>query len=247
MPLWLAVVLLLLSLLGIALSRRYLRKPVQSVCVVLCVLLAVACAAYIRAEPTTGIIKGYLRPWRRDGERMKSIKVIVIGFIFAVALVAWPAGYMQYITAGIGFLLAAVLMAWLGVRRRKSAQKEYEDDVRRYTGTTMMKVVWIEESADERWAHQKDGSDRLRRETYYLPTYEYTVNGTTYRYSSRQSLSGKRDLGRQVMGYYDPAKPERITENRPRKPVLGGFLFFFGALILLFFGIMTFTGNITIS
>ena len=43
MPLWLAVVLLLLSLLGIA----YLRKPVQSVCVVLCVLLAVACAAYI--------------------------------------------------------------------------------------------------------------------------------------------------------------------------------------------------------
>lgn len=40
---------------------------------------------------------------------MKSIKVIVIGFIFAVALVAWPAGYMQYITAGIGFLLAAVL------------------------------------------------------------------------------------------------------------------------------------------
>ena len=47
MPLWLAVVLLLLSLLGIVLSHRYLRKPVQSVCVVLCVLLAVACAAYI--------------------------------------------------------------------------------------------------------------------------------------------------------------------------------------------------------
>ena len=72
---------------------------------------------------------------------MKSIKVIVIGFIFAVALVAWPAGYMQYITAGIGFLLAAVLMAWLGVRRRKSAQKEYEDDVRRYTGTTMIRPM----------------------------------------------------------------------------------------------------------
>ena len=42
---------------------------------------------------------------------MKSIKVILIGFILAVALVAWPAGYMQYITAGICFLLAAVLMA----------------------------------------------------------------------------------------------------------------------------------------
>ena len=178
---------------------------------------------------------------------MKSIKVILIGFILAVALVAWPAGYMQYITAGIGFLLAAVLMAWLGVRRRKSAQKEYEDDVRRYTGTTMMKVVWIEESVDERWEHQEDGSDQLRRETDYLPTYEYTVNGRTYRYSSRQSLSGKRDLGRQVVGYYDPKQPDRITENRPRKPVFGGFLFFALAAFLLWFGIMTFTGQVAFS
>ena len=54
---------------------------------------------------------------------MKGIKVIVIGFILAVALVAWPAGYMQYITAGIGFLLAAVLMAWLGVHRRKAHRR----------------------------------------------------------------------------------------------------------------------------
>ena len=47
MPLWLAVVLLLLSLLGGVLSRRYLRKPMQTICVMLCVLLAVACAAYV--------------------------------------------------------------------------------------------------------------------------------------------------------------------------------------------------------
>ena len=49
MPLWLAAALLVLSLslLGIVLSRRYLRKPVQIVCVILCVLLAAACAAYI--------------------------------------------------------------------------------------------------------------------------------------------------------------------------------------------------------
>ena len=47
MPLCLAVVLLLLSLLGIVLSRRYLRKPVQIVCIILCVLLALASAAYI--------------------------------------------------------------------------------------------------------------------------------------------------------------------------------------------------------
>ena len=43
MPLWLAAALLVLSLSGIFLSRRYLRKPLQSVCV----LLAAACAAYI--------------------------------------------------------------------------------------------------------------------------------------------------------------------------------------------------------
>ncbi len=127
---------------------------------------------------------------------MKGIKVIVIGFILAIALVVWPVEYTRNITAGTGFLLGGVLAAWLGIRRRKGARKEYEDDVRRYTGTTMMKVVWIEDSVVERWEHQEDGSDRLRRATYYLPTYEYTVNGTTYRYSSRQSLSGKRDLGR---------------------------------------------------
>ena len=146
---------------------------------------------------------------------MKSIKVIVIGFILAVALVAWPVEYTWNITAGIGFILGAVLAAWLGIRRRKGARKEYEDDVRRYTGTMMMKVVWIEESADERWEHQKDGSDRLRRETVYLPTYEYAVNGRTYQYASRQALSSKRDLGRQVVGYYDPDRPDHITENRP--------------------------------
>ena len=47
MPLWLSVVLLLLSLLGIVFSRRYLNKPMQIVCVILCVLLALASAAYI--------------------------------------------------------------------------------------------------------------------------------------------------------------------------------------------------------
>ena len=47
MPLWLAAALLVLSLSRIFLSRRYLRKPLHSVCVILCVLLAAACAAYI--------------------------------------------------------------------------------------------------------------------------------------------------------------------------------------------------------
>ena len=47
MPFGLTAVLLALSLSGIFLSRCYLRKPLQSVCVILCVLLAAACAAYI--------------------------------------------------------------------------------------------------------------------------------------------------------------------------------------------------------
>ena len=47
MPLWLAAALLVLSLSGIILSRRYLRKPAQIVCIILCVLLALASTAYI--------------------------------------------------------------------------------------------------------------------------------------------------------------------------------------------------------
>ena len=147
----------------------------------------------------------------------------------------------------IGLLLGAILLFWLGTRQRKKVYAEYEDDSQKYTATTTMTLIKQTKSETQRWEDKGDGNQELVTDICYLPTYEYTVNGTTYRYSSRQSLSGKRDLGRQVMGYYDPAKPERITENRPRKPVLGGFLFFFGALILLFFGIMTFTGNITIS
>ena len=87
--------------------------------------------------------------------------------------------------------------------------------MRRYTGTTMMKVVWIEEAADERWEHQKDGSDRLRRETVYLPTYEYAVNGRTYQYASRQALSSKRDLGRQVVAITIPIGPTTLRKTAP--------------------------------
>ena len=52
---------------------------------------------------------------------MKSIKVIVIGFILAIALVAWPVEYTRNITAGTGFLLRGVLAAWLGIRRQERA------------------------------------------------------------------------------------------------------------------------------
>ena len=110
---------------------------------------------------------------------MKKNRILIISIVLAIALVACPIESTRNITAGIGFLLGAVSVAWLGLRRRKGARQEYEDTVRRYTGTTMMKVVWIEESVHERWEQQEDGSEQLRRETVYLPTYEYTVNGKT--------------------------------------------------------------------
>lgn len=47
MPLWLAVILLLLALLGSFLSRRCPSRPMRTVCLVLCILLALACAVYI--------------------------------------------------------------------------------------------------------------------------------------------------------------------------------------------------------
>lgn len=105
-----------------------------------------------------------------------------------------------------------------------------------------MKVVHVEESEYDRWEDQPDGSSQLCHVKIYLPTYEYSVNGKTYRYHSFQSVSSKRDVGKQVVGYYKPDRPDLITENRPRKPVFGGFLYFYGAAICLFFGIMTFTG-----
>ena len=178
---------------------------------------------------------------------MKKNRILIISIVLAIAFVACPIESTRNITAEIGFILGAVSVAWLGVRQRKGARQEYEDTVRRYTGTTMMKEVWIEESVNERWEQQEDGSEQLRRETVYLPTYEYTVNGKTYRYASRQTVSGKRELGRQVVGYYDPKQPDRITENRPRKPVFGGAYCFLWAAFLLFFGIMTFTGQVSFS
>ena len=69
-------------------------------------------------------------------------------------------------------------------------------------------------------------------------TYEYTVDGKTYRYQSRQSTFGPKALGKQVPGYYDPKNPESITENKPQKPVLGGVLFFLMAAILAVFGLV---------
>ena len=49
MPLWLAVVLLILTGASLALCRRYLRgnKTAYILCMLFCVLLALACIVYI--------------------------------------------------------------------------------------------------------------------------------------------------------------------------------------------------------
>ena len=49
MPLWLAVVLLLLAVAGMVLSHRYLGKSpaARALCMVGCALIALACGAYI--------------------------------------------------------------------------------------------------------------------------------------------------------------------------------------------------------
>ena len=49
MPLWLAIVLLLLALGGIVLCCRYLRhdRSAQALCIVVCALAALACTVYI--------------------------------------------------------------------------------------------------------------------------------------------------------------------------------------------------------
>ena len=140
---------------------------------------------------------------------------------------------MEELLVSILLLLLAALLTLLGVRSRKKAMQSYEDDARRYTGSTTMTVIRVDKTEQERWEEREDGSREVMFDTVYLPTYEYTVNGKTYQYSSRQSSFGVQDVGAQVTGYYDPANPAAITEEQPRRPLLGGFWFFLGAVIAL--------------
>ena len=73
--------------------------------------------------------------------------------------------------------LVGALMAWLGLRSRKSAIAGYEDDKQRDTATASMTVSDIRLDDVERWEEQEDGTSRLMRYVVYLPTYEYTVDG----------------------------------------------------------------------
>lgn len=145
---------------------------------------------------------------------------------------------MEELLWPIMMLLAAALLLYLGIRSRKNAYQGYQDDLLRYTATTTMTITNVEKRITERWEDRDDGSREIVYDTDYLPTYEYTVDGKTYQYLSRQSTYGPKAVGKQVPGYYDPKNPESITENKPQKPVLGGVLFFLMAAILAVFGLV---------
>ena len=50
-----------------------------------------------------------------------------------------------------------------------------------------------------------------------------------------------------MTGYYDPTNPKLITENKPRRPIFGGFVFFVFAAFLLFFAYGLLTGTVDIN
>lgn len=85
----------------------------------------------------------------------------------------------------IGLLLGAILLFWLGTRQRKKVYAEYEDDSQKYTATTTMTLIKQTKSETQRWEDKGDGNQELVTDICYLPTYEYTVNGEVYHYTSR--------------------------------------------------------------
>lgn len=150
---------------------------------------------------------------------------------------------MENIFWGVLLALVAVLLAWLGVRHRKAARRKYEADSQRYTAATTMTIESLEKLEEDWWREGDDGNQQLVHSIVYAPTFVYTVDGNTYRYVSRQAASNY-SVGQCVPGYYDPADPSRITENKPRRPVLGGGLYFFCAAFLLFFAVALIAGEL---
>ena len=103
------------------------------------------------------------------------------------------------------FLVVGLLLITAGVFHRRNLFRAYEGDRKRYTGTTPMKIVHIEKSTMPTWEEQEDGTRLEGCTTVHLPTYEYTVDGKTYRYASRQDTC--RPVG--------PASPAITTPTTP--------------------------------
>lgn len=109
----------------------------------------------------------------------------------------------------IGLLLGAILLFWLGTRQRKKVYAEYEDDSQKYTATTTMTLIKQTKSETQRWEDKGDGNQELVTDICYLPTYEYTVNGEVYHYTSRHGSDTVQKPGMQRTGYYEPSNPKK--------------------------------------
>ena len=145
---------------------------------------------------------------------------------------------------GVIIVLLAALFVLIAVLQRRHAKKDYEKAAQLYRAKTSMKIVDIEETAMDTQEYTEGGGTRRGKDKIYLPTYEYTVDGKTYRYKSRVSVSSRRDAGRSVTGYYNPENPELITEEKPRRNLFTGFLWFVLAAFSLFFAALLFLGII---
>lgn len=54
---------------------------------------------------------------------MKKIRILIISIVLAIAFVACPIESTRNITAGIGFILGAVSVAWLGYASGKAHRR----------------------------------------------------------------------------------------------------------------------------
>ena len=124
---------------------------------------------------------------------------------------------MEELLWPIMMLLAAALLLYLGIRSRKNAYQGYQDDLLRYTATTTMTITNVEKRITERWEDRDDGSREIVYDTDYLPTYEYTVDGKTYHYQSRQSTFGPKALGKQVHRLLRPQKSRKHHRKQAPK------------------------------
>lgn len=117
----------------------------------------------------------------------------------------------------IGLLLGAILLFWLGTRHRKKVYADYEDDSQKYTATTTMTLIKQTKSETQRWEDKGDGNQELVTDICYLPTYEYTVNGEVYHYTSRHGSDTVQKPGMQRTGYYENRPIPKISQNISRK------------------------------
>ena len=92
-----------------------------------------------------------------------------------------------------------------------------------------MTLIKQTKSETQRWEDKGDGNQELVTDICYLPTYEYTVNGEVYHYTSRHGSDTVQKPGMQRTGYYEPSNPKNITEYQRKTGTWGCPLFYPGS------------------